>query len=156
MSRFKDPPKKQLGGKQIATYIRKAIASKTDFAAQAKKAQQQERQAEQDRADAAFVAHFREHYAGKVLRSADGRETIAIHATGEHAQHQIGRTVGTLPLVTRKDVAYVVEKVQRGLLSENVRLPGVEINRGLTRSAAVTENLAMMRQLVGLRRYAPT
>lgn len=140
----------QLGGKQIATYLRKAISSQTDFAAQAKKAQDAERQAEQGRADAALIAAFRRQYAGKRLRSRDGRETVVIHASGEHAQHRVGTMTGTLPLTTRTDVAYLLDKIEKGLLAEGAVLPSQVVASGPIRSTAVMEYLALMRKAVGL------
>ena len=141
----------KLGGKQIATYMRKAIASKTDFAAQAKKAQDEERKTEQGKADAAFVVAFREQYAGKHLRSLDGRESVAIHATGEHAQHRVGAMTGMLPLFTKIDVAYLLGKIEKGILVEGAGVPSVVVANEPIRSATVMEHLALMRKAVGLR-----
>ena len=140
----------KLGGKQIATYLRKAIASKTDFATQAKKAQDEERKAEQGRVDAAFIAAFREQYAGKRLRSLDGRESVVIHASGEHAQHQVGTMTGTLPLTTKTDVAYLLGKIEKGILVEGSATPSLTVASGPIRSTTVVEHLALMRKSVGL------
>ena len=141
----------KLGGKQIATYLRKAIVSKTDFAAQAKRVQDEERKAEQGRADAVYIVAFREQYAGKRLCSPDGRELVVIHSSGEHAQHRVGTMTGMLPLTNKTDVAYILNKVEKGLLVEGAAFPSLATASEPIRSAAVMEHLALMRKAVGLR-----
>lgn len=140
----------KLGGKQIANYLRKAIASKTDFAAQAKQAQDKERKAEQGRADAALIAAFREQYAGKRLHSLDGRESVVIHSSGEHAQHQVGTMTGTLPLTTKTDVTYLLGKIEKGILVEGTATPSLVTTSKPIRNTTVMEHLALMRKAVGL------
>lgn len=141
----------KLKGGQIRTYLRKAIASTTDFSVQAKKMMDEERKSKQERTNAAFIAAFREQYAGKHLRSLDGRESVAIHGTGEHAQHRVGTMTGTLPLTTRTDVAYLLGKIEKGILVEGAVAPGLVVASGPMRSETVMEHLALMRKAVGLR-----
>ena len=141
----------KLNGKQIATYLRKAIASKTDFGAQAKQAQNEERKTAQRRADAAFIASFRKQYAGKHLRSLDDRESVVVHASGEHAQHRVGTMTGMLPLTNKTDVAYLLGKIEKGLLVEGTAPPSLANISEPIRTATVMEHLALMRKAVGLR-----
>lgn len=144
----------KLGGKAIATYLRKAIASNTDFAAQAKRTRDEEHKAAQDRADATYIAAFREQFAGKRLSSPDGRESIVIHASGEHAHHQIGMRTGTLLLTTRIDVGYVLEKINDGRLVEGLSAPSVTMATAPARSSTVLQHLELLRKTVGIRNAA--
>lgn len=141
----------KLKGGQIRNYILKAIASKTDFAALAKRVGEQERQAEKAAADADYIEQFRQQYAGKCLYSPDGRERVAIHANGKNAVHLLGSRTGSLPLETRTDVAYLVEKIKRGILREGAPNTQNTGCAGPVRSSTITEHLAVIRKTVGLR-----
>lgn len=141
----------KLNGGQIRNYLLKAIASKTNFADIAKRVEQQERLDAKAQEDQAYIARFRTQFAGKQLRSPDGRESVSIHASGEHAFHVVGTRTGSMPLISRQDVAYVDEKVRKGLLIEGGAAPSITIAAGPVRSAAIADHLAILRKVVGLR-----
>lgn len=144
----------KLKGGQMRNYILKAIASNTDFADQAKRVLQQERQAKQAEEDAEFIETFRKQYAGKCLRSPDGRECVSIHANGKSALHQLGTVTGSLPLETRVEVAYVLEKATKGLLIEGAAPATVVVPKGPVMSSTFREQIALMRKIVGSRNFA--
>lgn len=109
----------QLPGRKLRNYLLRCIESATDFVKLAAVRAEEQRQAEQARADAEFVQQFQQAYRAKVLRSPDDREVIAINAAGTSALHRIGRREGTLVLERRVDIVYVLRKIELGQLVES-------------------------------------
>lgn len=142
----------KLKGGQIRSYLAKAIASPSDFASLAARAREAQRKKVQDEADKIMISLFQAQYRGKVLRSPDGRETLAINSDGTYAQHNIGARQGTMVLSSRVDVQHVLDKIRDGRLVEGLSPPSLVVQHDPVRTAEVGRHLQALRSLVGIRR----
>lgn len=105
-----------LKGGQIRNYLLKSIQGSTDFAQAARTMLDKARAVEQLKADKLIIDQFQAQYRGKVLTSADGRETLYVNADGTFGQHHYGTRVALMPLQNRLDVSQVLDKLSSGRL----------------------------------------